>query len=379
MNIFVFPRSTHAGAGSVKNLGSLAREAGRKAFVLVYNNSPEVRYVLEADLKANGVRPVFCETVDGEPDIEYLDACAAACSRDKCDLVISVGGGSVIDTGKIVAILDTNGGSTEDYQMGGKAFSRASLPHIAVPTTAGTGSEATRVAVVTNKKAKIKKSINHPSLVPTAVILDPELTRNLPPRLTLLIGLDALSHAMESYVSLNANPFTEAFAAKAIELVVRHLARSVRDGRDMAAREAMLTASHLAGLSLSAGVGCAHILAQPLSSVTGLPHGLAIALLLPGVVEANYPYSPGKYARIAGLMGEDVCGLKEGEAAALCAEALRKLYGKIEFSETLGTHGVEAASFAPVMESAAGSTRHIATNPRPVTDELLIEILAKSL
>ncbi len=379
MNTIIVPRKTLFGAGAFAQLGPAAREEGRTAFVLAYTNSGEFRSAVASNLEAAGVRAVFHDTVDGEPEAGYMDSCAAACTGAKCDLVVSIGGGSVIDTGKIAAIMASHPGPVADYQMGRKEFSLPALPHVAVPTTAGTGAEATKVAVVTNKKAGIKKSIGHPSLIPRTVILDPELTRNLPSRLTLLVGLDALSHAMESHVSPNASPFTEAYSARAVELIREYLPRCVRDGGDMAAREALLVASNLAGLALNAGVGAAHVLAQPLSAASGLSHSLAIALLLPAVVEANHLHSPAKYARIAALLGENVHGLDEKAAAARSVDGLRNLYRVLGFAETLKTHGVEAQLFPAVMESAAKSTRHISTNPRPVTDELLLDILGRSL
>ena len=373
------PRKTAFGAGALAKLPELTGKTGRKAFVLVYNNDPAVKARVKESLEAKGDDIVFCETADGEPEISYIDSCAERCKNDGCDYVVSIGGGSVIDTAKAVAFLQTNQGSVRDYQMGERHVEKTAIPHIAVPTTSGTGAEATKVSVVTNKEKLVKKSIAHASFVPTAVILDPQLTVSLPSRLTALTGLDALSHALESFLSPNASFFTEACSLKAIELIGTNLRRAVRRGEDIEARANMLYASYLAGQSLNAGVGAAHILAQPLSTVTGLSHSLAIAVLLRQVVAVNLSYGQRKYGRVAALLGAEVAGMSEEKAAACCPEALAQLYRDVGIDDTLCSHRIMESEFENVLEVAGRSTLHITTNPGPVTEALLLKILSGSL
>ncbi|MBM4431730.1 MAG: iron-containing alcohol dehydrogenase, partial [Chloroflexi bacterium] len=290
------------GEGVIQQVGVEAAALGRRAFVVTHRpgrfTATGIVDQVEKWLTEAGVE-VIRYGVEPECSIATFDQGARECREANCDQVIGLGGGSVLDVAKGIAIMATHDGSIRDYQMGQATFERPSLPAIGVPTTAGTGSETSRVVVVGNEEARIKKSINDPRLIPRVALLDPELTLHLPPELTCSIGLDALSHALESYVSLNANPFTEAVALRALELIGQSLSGAVLHGQDIKVRRDMLFASYLAGLSLNAGVGAAHILAQPVSAVTGLFHSQAISILLPHVVQANLDYATEKYSIVA--------------------------------------------------------------------------------
>lgn len=375
------PRQLVFGDGSLENLGTIAGALGRSAYVMIYS-APDVQPLknrLTRLLDSSDVSWTFDESVASEPSVQIVDAAAESCRASGADLIISVGGGSVIDCAKLVAMLQTNPGSSRDYQMGERTVSRKPISHIAIPTTAGTGSEGTKVAVLTNKEAGIKKSIADPSIVPDAAMLDSKLTVSLPPRLTALTGMDALSHAVESYVSLNANPVTEAFGMKAVELIGRSLRVAVEHGTDIEARSDVLMASYLAGVSLNAGVGAAHILAQPLGAVIGTSHSEAISAVLAPVVEANWRYSVAKYADIARALEPALNKADDEDAAGRCAGLIGRLCDDIGASCRLGSWNLDPAGFASVLESVSKSTGHIKCNPRPVDDGLLTEILNRAL
>jgi alcohol dehydrogenase len=284
---------------------------------------------------------------------------------------VGLGGGSVLDMAKGVAILATHSQSIRDYQMGDAVFVRPGLPVVAVPTTAGTGSEVSRVVVVDNKEAGIKRSVIDHRLIPKVALLDPELTLTLPTDLTCTIGLDAFSHALESFVSLQANPFTEAVGLQAMRLIGQALPRAVRCGTDVEARGDMLFASSLAGLSLSAGVGAAHILAQPISAVTGLSHSQVITILLPYVVRANSNYALEKYATVAGILNKAVEGVPPGHPAASLDAMLQRLQALGGIPARFRACGVTGQQLADAVEIALRWQMHIRTNPRPVDRALL--------
>jgi len=375
------PRDLVFGSDSFEKLGDLAKGLGDKAFVLLLNapQKDEIRSKVEKLLSDAGVAGTFADGPAGEPTIQDADETAKLCKDAGCNLVISIGGGSIMDLGKAVAFLNTNEGSSREYQMTGRQITNYPIPHIAVSTTSGTGSEGTKVVVLSNKEEHVKKSIANPRLVPSIAVLDPKLTATLPKKLTALTGLDALSHALESFVSLNANPVTEAFSAKAIELIGRNLKKAVDDGSDLVARGNMAIGSYLAGVSLNAGVGAAHILAQPLGAAAGLSHSEAIAAVLPFVVEANSSYSVEKYAYCARILDESLKSVSDAEAAAKCSQAFVKFWDDLGVCEKLTKYGLDRSGFDNVLDIASRSTNGIVTNPRKADREMLIEILEKAL
>lgn len=375
------PRKTIVGAGTVRQIGSEALALGHRTFLVTYRpgrfTATGIPGEVEHLLEVVGVE-VVCYSVEPEPDIASIDEGTQRCREAGCDLVIGLGGGSALDTAKAIALLTKHDGSIRDYQMGEMRFKFPGLPVIAVPTTAGTGSEATMVSVVTNKEAGVKKSVSHPFMVPQVVLLDPELTLHLPSQLTATTGFDALSHALESFVSLNAHPFCEALALRALELIGENLPRAVTHSADLVARSNMLIASYLAGLSLSAGVGAAHILAQPIGAVTGLPHSDSIAILLPHVVRANLGYALEKYRRAAGALGERVDDVDANAAAAKIVHALERLLRETRQAPRLRDHGVTEADLHDIVEVTLRSQMHIKTNPRPVDVDLLMSLLQEA-
>jgi len=375
-------RRTTCAPGALSDLGRLILPLGRRALVAIGGGSVRRSGVLDRaleSLSSVGVRATVFGGIEPDPSTETADAAAAACRESGADMVIGLGGGSVLDCAKAAAGLATHEGGAADYQMGRRQLERPGLPYVAIPTTSGTGSESNRVAVLTNRTEGIKKSVMDSSMVPMLAILDPELTVLLPPFETAYTGIDALSHAAESFVSLNANPVTSGWAITALELIGANLQRAVADGTDLEARAAMQIASALGGAALNAGVGCAHMLAHPLGATFGIPHGVAIAAVLPAVFEANRIDAESQYARIARALDPECSGLPDAEAATRAGSALRGLLERIGLCERLGGRGVTAADFGRVYEGVLRSMGHIKTNPRPATRELLESIFAASL
>jgi alcohol dehydrogenase class IV len=355
------------GRRGLSALGELARETGARKYLLVADPALETSGFVaaaRASLEQAGLDGQAFLGVEPEPYLDNADS-AADLGRDiGADLVIGMGGGSAMDTAKAAAAVITNGGKAEAY-IGMNRVEVPSLATVMIPTTAGTGSEVTFTAVFTNRETKAKGGINSPYLFPDVALLDPELTLGLPPDVTAATGMDALTHAVESFTSRSATVFTEALALTAVRLIAGNLRRAVFHGRDMEARENMLMGSLLAGLALAdAGVGAAHALAYPLGGNYRIPHGLANAILIPHVMEFNLPAAERPLALIAESMGECVAGLSPRTAAAAAVEAVRTLCDDIGIPSDLSEIGVPRADIPLLVEGALKVTRPVENNPR---------------
>ena len=302
--------------------------------------------------------------VTSEPVLEFVEEALTLLRAEGCDGVIAIGGGSVIDTAKATAALATNGGRLPEYE-GVDRFRAPPLPLIAVPTTAGTGSEATRAAVITDRQRNVKMLLMADALLPRAAADDPLLTLSLPPGPTAAAGLDALTHAVEAYLSRRAQPLTDTLALAAMRAIAEALPRAWRDGSDLRAREAMMTAQLQAGLAFSnSSVALVHGMARPLGAYFGVPHGLANAMLLPEVLRFTLPAAPERFARIGEAMGAPGGGAGAVELVATLARELQV--------PSLRAFGVPEEAFraatVPMAESAlaSGSPAH---NPRPASVE----------
>ncbi|ADK79176.1 iron-containing alcohol dehydrogenase family protein [Sediminispirochaeta smaragdinae] len=272
--------------------------------------------------------------IDPNPDEETVLRVVKAVKAMQADVIVAIGGGSPLDTAKAAACMARNDGPLSDYQWEGKPFVNAPLPLYALPTTAGTGSEVTGVAVITSRN--MKKGINAREIFPKAAFVDPELMIGLPPYLTAITGMDALTHAIEAYVGLGANPFSDALCEKAIELIADHLPRAFSYGGDIEAREAMGTASSLAGLAMDqAGLGIVHSLSSPVCAYLHVSHGLANAMLLPHGMRYNLPARHEKFAVVAELMGYDTTGMTPRDAAEAAVVAVEDLLEELELGSAI--------------------------------------------
>jgi alcohol dehydrogenase class IV len=277
------------GEGTVQQVAPAARQWGSRV-LLVAGHAPERANQLRAALEAGRAR-CFIFVVEGEPTVELIARGLQQAREEQCDVVIALGGGSVIDAGKAIAALLTNPGELMDYlEVVGKGnpLQNPAAPFIAVPTTAGTGSEVTRNAVLGVPERQVKVSLRSPWLLPRLAVVDPELTLNLPPAITARTGLDALTQLIEAYVSIRSNPVTDGFCVRGIPLAARSLRRVFHHGHESEARHDMSLAALLSGLALAnAGLGVIHGFAAPLCGRFAAPHGAICAAILPYGMEIN--------------------------------------------------------------------------------------------
>ncbi|MFA8435466.1 MAG: iron-containing alcohol dehydrogenase [Marinifilaceae bacterium] len=286
---FYTPAQVRFGWGELKKIGELALPFGRRAFVLIGKNKERAEILLKL-LQVNGIKyHVFA--VSGEPTVEILENALLSARENLCDMVIGFGGGSVLDTGKAVSALLTNSGAMMDYlEVVGKgmAIESPSLPYIAIPTTAGTGTEVTSNAVLGVPEKGVKVSMRSPYMIPNVAIVDPELTVSVNPEVTAASGLDALTQVLEAFVSVKANDMVDLLAREGMHRASRSLRSAYRDGNDQEARSDMSFTALLSGMALAnAGLGAVHGFAGPLGGMISASHGAICACLLPHVMEMN--------------------------------------------------------------------------------------------
>jgi len=297
--------------------------------------------------------------------------------ENNCDGIITIGGGSSHDCGKGIGIAATHDGNLTDY-AGIETLTNELPPIIAVNTTAGTGSEVTRHCVLTNSETKLKFVIVSWRNVPLVSINDPLLMLSVPKGLTAATGIDALTHAVESYVSVNANPVTDASSIQAMKLIATNLRQAVANGENLEARENMAYASLLAGMAFNnADLGYVHAMAHQLGGQYDMAHGVANAILLPTVEEYNIISNPQRFADIAEFMGENIEGLSTMEAAQLAIHALRDISEDVGIPGTLEEMGVKEEDFELMAENALKDGNAF-SNPRKGTKEDIIELFKKA-
>ena len=277
------------GPGTLCEIGALARSMGRRALVVTGRNPERVKTLLSL-LSEQGISSAIF-AIAGEPEIETVRRGVQRARQERCDLVIGCGGGSALDAGKAIAALLTNQRDIFDYLEvigAAKPLAEQSAPYIAVPTTAGTGTEVTRNAVLASPEHRVKVSLRSPLMLPKVAIVDPELTYGLPPAITASTGLDALTQLIEPFVSVRANPITDAVCLEGIRRVTRSLRRAFENGADASAREDMSLASLFGGLALAnSALGAVHGFAGPIGGMFPAPHGAVCAALLPHVMAVN--------------------------------------------------------------------------------------------
>jgi alcohol dehydrogenase len=381
--MFELPTRIEFGSGSLANLGQRVADLGGTRVLVVTDEVLAAIGIADratAVLDDAKIEHVLFTGIEPEPDAAGVQAGAELLNAEGCDLVVAIGGGSVLDSGKGIALMSRNPGHIRDY-AGLGADSRKGVPVIAIPTTAGTGSEATIWAVISEKTSKIKYGVGGPHMTSDLALLDPDLSVTLPPRLTAVTGLDALAHAQESYVNRATQPFSEALSEKSIELVARSLRTAVWGGNDLAARSDMLLASTLAACAFnSTRLGLAHALAMPLGAKAKIPHGDVVSILLPEVNRFNVVGNLEKFARIARLFGEPVEGMTLRAAADAGVAAVEQLVTDVAAPRKLGDYGVTAADLPALAEEAMKSgAGNIVVNPRATTAADLEGIMRRVL
>jgi alcohol dehydrogenase class IV len=368
------------GAGRLREIGGIAPTMGRRALVVIGKSAGAVQRaepLLSALTRAGVEYATF--SVSGEPTIDVVRTGTQRARDEHCDFVISFGGGSAIDTGKAVAALMTNEGDPLDYieVIGkGQPFTKPSVPYIAIPTTAGTGSEVTRNAVLGLSEHRVKVSMRSPLMLPRVALIDPELTYDLPPHITATTGLDALTQLIEPFVSVKANPMTDAICREGMQRVGRSLRRAYEHPDDTSAREDMCVAAMLSGMALAnAALGAVHGLSGPLGGMFDAPHGALCAALLPHVMEVNRGMIRGPAGRGAVSAPTAIVGR---------FDEVRQIVGDLgELVQALGIptlrqYGVKRGDFPSIIEKAKASNS-MKGNPVVLRDEELREVLDRAL
>jgi alcohol dehydrogenase class IV len=336
--------------------------------------------ILEAVARA-GIGVTVFDAIGREPTTVEVDGALALLRESGADGVLAIGGGSPMDTAKAAAALATNPGSIVDY-MGANKLVAPRLPLVAVPTTAGTGSEVTRSTIITDPTTTVKMLIVDWKLVPDAAVVDPLFTLSLPPKVTADSGVDALTHAIEAYISVRRNLTSDLFALDAIRAIQRYLPRAWQDGQDREAREQMMLAAHHAGIAFcNSSVALVHAMSRPIGAHFGVAHGLSNAMLLRVVMEYTAPALAERFKTVAEAFGLDVAGVSAEAAAGRFVEALA------DFCELLRVPTLTGAGLPvdqlraafPAMAQAAIDSGSVAVNPRVPTAAEIVELYERAL
>ncbi len=373
---FFIPTVSLIGAGAAKSIPARIKTLNAQKPLIVTDqgivNSGILKQITDIFDEANMAYAVFDKTIPNPTDANVA-AGVEVYNKEKCDSLITLGGGSSHDCGKGIGLVVANGGKIHDFEGVDKS-SNPLPPYVAVNTTAGTASEITRFCIITDLSRKVKMAIVDWRVTPNVAINDPLLMVGMPASLTAATGMDALTHAVEAYVSTAATPLTDAVAEKAIVLIFQHLRKAVANGSDIVAREGMCYAQYMAGMAFNnASLGHVHAMAHQLGGFYDLPHGECNAILLPHVEEYNLISNLDKFAVMAELMGEEVCGLSTREAALKAIAAIRQLSsdvgipsGIIELGKRYGKE--VSKKDIPTMVQNAQKDACGLTNPRTMTD-----------
>ncbi len=372
---FFIPTVTLMGVGAHKETGKQVKVlGGKKPFICTDKGitkagiTQKIVDLVKQDAGVDCV--VFDQTVPNPTDTNVHDGLKLFQDK-KCDLIISLGGGSSHDCAKGIGIVSTNGGHIRDYEGVDKS-KKAMPPFIAINTTAGTASEMTRFCIITNTSNHVKMAIVDWRVTPNVAINDPLLMAGMPPALTAATGMDALTHAVEAYVSIIATPVTDACALQAIQLIATNLRAAVANGADMVARDNMAYAEYLAGMAFNnASLGHVHAMAHQLGGFYDLPHGVCNAILLPHVSQFNLIAKVDRFVDIAEAMGENVDGLSPRAAADKALEAIKKLSSDVGIPSGLKELGVKEKDLKTMAENAQKDACGF-TNPRcPTLDDVI--------
>jgi alcohol dehydrogenase len=368
---FRVPPDTHIGPGAIARIGeALHRRGIARVFVVIDEIVEHLGLAagMYRAFDAHGIEAVLHRQPPGEPCSDVVEETAKALSAARAEGVVALGGGSAIDAAKATAVLAANPDyCVADLVEPGKPWRRR-LPLIAVPTTAGTGSEATNVSVITDAGSRRKRVIAHTDLVPDLALIDACLTLEVPPRFTAITGVDALTHAIEAYVATHATPLTKALAYRAAHMIGDALPIAVGKGSDVAAREEMALASYMAGIAFSnAGLGLCHALAHRIGPAYGLPHGLANAVMLPSVMQFNVLVCKKSYADIGLALSGTILSAEEA------IRHIQRLIVEVGLPGNLAAVGGRAEDFGAFADEALLDVC-IESNPRTVSREQIIGV-----
>ncbi len=359
-----------------KKIGAVAKALGAKVLLVTYknfmNSLEEITSVISS-LQDVGLKTRLFDEVEPNPDIETVARGAQLAVKDNINLIIGLGGGSVIDTAKGISIVATHSSDIWAY-VGTDRVPGPTIPIIAIPTTSGTGSEVTPFAVFTNRAIYKKEGVESQYIFPKITFIDPILTKSMPSRLTADTGIDALAHAIEAYTSRSANPISDALATKAISLIARFFIKAVEEGNDLEVREGMALASTMAGMAIThAGVGAAHGFAMAIGSILATSHGRTVGILLPSVMEYNAVSSPEKFKHIVRLFKTNTQeDLFKGVQGA--GQIIRIFLSRVGFSTELRDIGVKKDKLPQIADDCM-LYGDMSNNPRSFTKDEALSLL----
>ena len=379
MNDFTFGISTKVffGCDAIKNLVPICEGRGITKILMITGwtatkQSPHFQSLLkQLDLAGIKVR-VFSE-VEADPSAETVEQGVRLLQESQADAIVAFGGGSPMDAAKSINMVNANGGSILDYLYGRRTITKSGRPLICIPTTAGTGSEVTAAAVTTDRHSKQKIGVSHELMMPVAAIVDPVLHASMPPEVTAATGIDALTHAVEAFVAVKANPITDALAIQAIKLIGNSLRHAYWHGDDLEARSNMAAASLIAGAAFTnAGLGAVHGIAHPIGARFGISHGVANGIMLPYVLDYYRQAGNAKLRDIAEALGMNTHLLTEKEAQAGAITAINSLKKDVAIPDTLADVQIPPAAIESICKDAA-TYRLLPNSPRqPAMEDLKI-------
>lgn len=367
-SVFRVAKRVLTGKGAAENLGAEIDRLGCVNPLVVSDRVLEKTGLLENINAFLGDRRhgVFLE-VSPEPEPSVVESAKAQFIQGEHDGLVAVGGGSVIDTAKIVSAYARLDCPLKDL-FAPDSIPAKGFPLVAIPTTAGTGSEVTNIAVLSDQEARLKRGMVSDHMLPDVALVSPEMTLTMPPSVTAASGVDALVHAVEAYISRNASPITDGLALKAIALIAGNLAIAYREPGNLEAREGMSTGSLMAGMAFgNAGVGAVHALAYPLGGRFHVPHGVSNALLLPYVMQWNRVACPERFKEIALAMGEPVWSLPASQAAERAVAAMEALCRSVEIPAGMRVLDIPESAIPSMAEDASKIDRLMRNNPRQLS------------
>ena len=374
---FRVPSVVYTGIGSVEKLAAVVPSLCSKVLIVTDKIMTDLGHVarIEEQLTKAGLAYAVYAGVNAEPTDVHVDEALRVFYNTDCDAVIGFGGGSCIDAAKAVSVMAVHAGYIGDYMGGNKLFDKTPVPLIAIPTTAGTGSEVTSVTVITNTKADIKMMIRQQALIPLAAIVDPMLTVSSPPKVTAATGIDALCHAIEAYISKRRQPLTDTLAMSAIQKIVNNISRAYADGEDLEAREAMAIAAMEAGMAFTnASVCLVHGMSRPIGAMFHVPHGVSNAMLLPTVLAYSKDACTDRLANIGRALNLGAEGDSDDDVATRTVHHVTDLCAKLDIPN-MKQWGIDENEFTYALDKMASdaiASGSPANNPKvPSHDEIV--------
>lgn len=383
ISTFSYPNRIVFGPGAIRTLPDLLAESSAKRVLLVTDEGLVKAGLVDrvaAQIEVRAKTVLFAE-VEPNPSEACVDRAAELLKSESCDLVIGLGGGSAMDAAKAAALRTNHHAPFNDYEIqigGDRNMTETVPPIIAIPTTSGTGSEVGRSSVVTLADGNRKAVICGPKLLPSVALCDPELTVGLPPHITAATGMDALTHNIEAYLSTAYHPICDAVALGGIQLVSENLETAVRSGADIDARSNMMLASSMGAIAFQKDLGAAHSMAHPLSTIAGVPHGLANAIVLAHVMGFNKQSAMQRLGAVAQAMGCPIDGRSAEDRADAAIEAVQYLADRIDIPKSLTAVGVTESQIPEMVAQAVADPNHL-TNPRSCSAQDFEELYQQAL